>query len=87
MELGSSTCACMGNSIQYYNDMPRLLEALSDHTLSHNSCLRGGASLTVLVEKGGAEMAEKFIRRDAHDSYGAPSVAAMFAEAEHGSGS
>ena len=77
MELGSSTCACMGNSIQYYNDMPRLLEALSNGALSTDSCLRGGASLAVLFERGGAEMAEKFIRRDEHDSYGAPSVAAL----------
>ena len=32
--------ACLGNSIQYYNDCPRLLEALSEGSITQDSCLR-----------------------------------------------
>ena len=39
--------------------MPRLLEALSGGQLAKNSCFRGGASITVLFEKGGKEMETK----------------------------
>ena len=46
-------CACLGNSILYYNDVPRLLEALSDGQLTQRSCLRGGATFTSLLDKGG----------------------------------
>ena len=37
--------AMIGNSLMYYNDLPRLLEAMSAGRLSQDSCLHGSASL------------------------------------------
>ncbi|VEU33594.1 unnamed protein product [Pseudo-nitzschia multistriata] len=37
--------AMIGNSLMYYNDLPRLLEAMSNGRLSQDSCLHGSASL------------------------------------------
>lgn len=37
--------AMIGNSIMYYNDLPRLLEAMSGGQLTQDSCLHGDASL------------------------------------------
>jgi hypothetical protein len=37
--------AMVGNSIMYYNDLPRLLEAMSGGRLQQDSCLHGDASL------------------------------------------
>lgn len=51
--------AFMGNSILYYNDCPRLLEAISGGAIIQNSCLRGGASLVSLFKDGNG-MGEKF---------------------------
>mmetsp|Transcript_4529 Transcript_4529/g.10948 ORF Transcript_4529/g.10948 Transcript_4529/m.10948 type:complete len:513 (-) Transcript_4529:135-1673(-) len=36
--------AMIGNSLMYYNDLPRLLEAMSGGKLSQDSCLHGSAS-------------------------------------------
>jgi hypothetical protein len=56
--------AHIGNSIQYYNDCPRLLESIfKDHygsdKVTQDSCLRGGASLVSIWTKGNG-MATKF---------------------------
>jgi hypothetical protein len=37
--------AMIGNSIMYYNDLPRLLEAMSGGTITQDSCLHGDASI------------------------------------------
>jgi hypothetical protein len=67
--------AHLGNSIQYYDDLPRLLEhmlATKFQTVRQNSCLRGGATLTSLFEKGNG-MATKFGNNNNKD-IGAPTV-------------
>lgn len=38
--------AMIGNSMQYYNDLPRLLEAMADGKLEQNSCLHGNADFS-----------------------------------------
>jgi hypothetical protein len=37
--------AMIGNSLMYYNDLPRLLEAMSGGKLAQDSCLHGAATL------------------------------------------
>ena len=44
--------AFVGNSFIYYNDCPRLIEALSGGNVVQNSCLRGGANFEQLIRKG-----------------------------------
>ncbi len=56
--------AHIGNSIQYYNDCPRLLESMmklhyGSDQVTQDSCLRGGASLVSIWTKGNG-MANKF---------------------------
>jgi hypothetical protein len=55
--------AHIGNSIQYYNDCPRLLQQMLEErfqkSVVQDSCLRGGATLISLLEKGNG-MAKKF---------------------------
>jgi len=84
--------ACLGNSIQYYNDCPRLLERIFWEAgftdAKQDSCLRGGASLPSLWTKGNG-MRNKFATPNAlisnnnstseEPSYdiGAPSVQAL----------
>jgi hypothetical protein len=41
--------AFIGNSMQYYNDLPRLVETLANGKMHQNSCLHGGASLTTIL--------------------------------------
>lgn len=36
--------AMIGNSLMYYNDLPRLLEAMSAGSITQDSCLHGDAS-------------------------------------------
>eukprot|EP00927_Polykrikos_kofoidii_P054091 TRINITY_DN48572_c0_g1_i1.p1 TRINITY_DN48572_c0_g1~~TRINITY_DN48572_c0_g1_i1.p1 ORF type:complete len:306 (+),score=39.99 TRINITY_DN48572_c0_g1_i1:78-995(+) len=50
-----------GNSLIYFNDLPRLFEAIAGESrkILHDCCLRGGANLTSLFEKGNG-MSEKF---------------------------
>jgi hypothetical protein len=64
--------AHLGNSIQYYDDLPRFLEHMLTTkfpTVRQNSCLRGGATLTSLYKKGNG-VATKFSGKD----IGAPTV-------------
>lgn len=59
---GSLSVSFLGNSIQYFNDCPRLVESMLTHagyTVQQDSCLRGGATLTSLWEKGNG-MLHKF---------------------------
>jgi hypothetical protein len=44
--------AFIGNSMQYYNDLPRLLETLANGKMTQNSCLHGGASLSTILVWG-----------------------------------
>jgi hypothetical protein len=44
--------AFVGNSMQYYNDLPRFMEALSDYHLTQNSCLHGDANLESILNTG-----------------------------------
>lgn len=65
--------ACIGNSIQYFNDCPRLLQTLSNGKIDHqDSCLRGGVSLVGLFQQGNG-MRNKFrtpnARIDNSDTY------------------
>lgn len=80
---GWSICFC-GNSMQYFNDCPRLVQSLLEGAygvalVRQDSCLRGGASLTSLWQKGNG-MGTKFstppARRKETGIYdiGAPSV-------------
>ena len=76
--------ALLGNSILYYNDLPRLLEAFGHGALEHpmsgaledgieqDSCLRGGVGFGQLLAKGNG-MTAKF----ATDDKGAPDVASL----------
>ena len=70
--------ALMGNSLLYYNDVPRLLEAFGGSDLfdqgvvEQDSCLRGGVDLRELLARGNG-MEEKF----GEDDPGAPDVASL----------
>ena len=44
--------AFIGNSMIYYNDLPRFMEELSDGHLSQNSCLHGNANFKSLLIMG-----------------------------------
>eukprot|EP00980_Cylindrotheca_fusiformis_P021641 scaffold8505_cov130-Cylindrotheca_fusiformis.AAC.7 len=59
---GSISIAHLGNSIQYFNDCPRFLEHMLNEkyeVVNQDSCLRGGANVTALYDKGNG-MEEKF---------------------------
>jgi hypothetical protein len=80
--------ACLGNSIQYFNDCPRLLERMfqaAGYTdVYQNSCLRGGASIVTLWRKGNG-MQDKFStenaqRPDGSYDIGAPTVQSLLVE-------
>jgi hypothetical protein len=43
----------IGNSMQYYNDLPRFLEAISDGHIEQNSCLHGDSNLHSNLVTGG----------------------------------
>ena len=70
---------------QYYNDAPRLLEAISAAArVTTDCCLRGGASFATLLSKGSG-LADKFStpgarRADGSFDIGKPTVAALLAE-------
>ena len=61
--------ALMGNSVLYYNDVPRLLEAFGGSDLfdqgvvEQDSCLRGGVGFSQLLAKGNG-MEDKFGAED-----------------------
>jgi hypothetical protein len=44
--------AFIGNSMQYYNDLPRFMETLSKNRISQDSCLHGDATLTNILRTG-----------------------------------
>ena len=44
--------AFVGNSMQYYNDLPRFMEALSDKHITQDSCLHGDATLQSILLTG-----------------------------------
>lgn len=79
---GRVRVAFLGNSILYYNDCPRLLEALSaPRSVTQDSCLRGGSTFASLLAKGNG-MASKFaspnaLKPDGSHDVGAPTVRAL----------
>jgi len=48
----SPSISFIGNSMIYYNDCPTLVSDMLECEFHHNSCLRGGATLTSLWEEG-----------------------------------
>ena len=44
--------AFIGNSITFFNDLPRFMQALSNDRIHQNSCLHGGLSFLSLLQKG-----------------------------------
>ena len=48
----TTNIAFIGNSIQYYNDFPRLMEAFGEGRIYQNACLRGSADFTTMLTKG-----------------------------------
>jgi len=73
--------ACLGNSMQYYNDCPRVLEALTQGSIVQESCFMGGSSFKSLFVKGN-KMAKSWSTPAALNStgeydIGAPSVPAL----------
>jgi hypothetical protein len=69
----------LGNSIQYFNDSPRLLEQMLQSRFKHvqqNSCLRGGATLRSLWLEGNG-MRSKFTSKGGKEDIGAASVKAL----------
>jgi len=49
------TVAFIGNSMMYYNDLPRLMERLADGHIVKDSCLHGSASLSTLLVWGNGQ--------------------------------
>ncbi len=64
--LPNISVAFIGNSMTYYNDLPRFLETLSQNHLTQKSCLHGDASLTRILQTGSG-MSEKFRTANALD--------------------
>jgi len=56
--------AILGNSMVYYNDMPRLLERLSLNLIEQKSCMHALSTLTSLLITGNG-MYEKFSTKEA----------------------
>ena len=67
--------AFVGNSIQYYNDFPRLMEAISGYHITQNSCLRGGATLSTILTRGNG-MKTKFKSSNAKTESGGYDIGA-----------
>mmetsp|Transcript_40830 Transcript_40830/g.47742 ORF Transcript_40830/g.47742 Transcript_40830/m.47742 type:complete len:320 (+) Transcript_40830:137-1096(+) len=77
--------AFIGNGFQYYNDMPRVLEALSDGNIIQDSVFRYQGSLYSIANKGNG-MDEVYdqdnvANEDGTYDYGADTVASLFDEA------
>ena len=51
-ERAQTAVAFLGNSILYYNDTPRLVEALGSGSIAQDSCLRGGVTFAQLLRDG-----------------------------------
>jgi hypothetical protein len=45
-DLPNVSVAFIGNSMMYYNDLPRLIEKLGNGHVTQNSCLHGDATLS-----------------------------------------
>ena len=75
-EKSKASIAFLGNSIIYYNDTPRLLEALGGGAIVQDSCLRGGVTLGQLLDRGNG-MQAKFVS----DDKGSPDVASLLSRA------
>lgn len=52
IDLPRISVAFIGNSMMYYNDFPRFMEALSGSAITQNSCLHGDASLWSILRWG-----------------------------------
>jgi hypothetical protein len=48
----SISVAFIGNSMQYYNDLPRLMVEMSEANITQNSCYRPGTSLKTIITHG-----------------------------------
>jgi hypothetical protein len=48
----SISVAFIGNSMQYYNDLPRIMVEISEGDITQNSCYRPGTSLKTIVTHG-----------------------------------
>lgn len=76
--------AFLGNSYQYFNDLPRLFQQLCAHhgvQVETNDCFRGGSSWTTLL-RDGSDMIKKFatppaLRPDGTYDVGEPTVQAL----------
>lgn len=80
-ERASVRVAFLGNSIQYYNDLPRLMKALSNNAIEQDSCYRGNATLSSLFQDGNG-MSMKFqttnaLRPDGTYDIGADTVTSL----------
>lgn len=81
------TFAFCGNSMTYYNDLPRLVEILlaathssgdlSQHWPPQNSCLRGGSNLESLWQDGNGMRSRFTLRPGTNDTIGAPTVQSL----------
>jgi hypothetical protein len=79
--------AFIGNSILYFNDCPRLVQHMLQQrfgTVVQDSCLRGGATLPSLLEKGNG-MKEKFqtlpaVKPDGTHDIGSATVKILLAQ-------
>lgn len=78
--------AFLGNSILYYNDCPRLLEAISapEARVVHDCCLRGGANLAQLLDEGSNMFRpnEASLRSDGTHDAGAATVEALLGQSD-----
>ena len=81
VQISGVRVAFAGNSVLYYNDCPRLLEAIAGGTraVSTDCCLRGGATLKSLLDKGVGDAFELPANRreDGTCDSGAPTVQAL----------
>jgi len=50
-ELPPLSLIFVGNSMFYFNDVPRFMEALSGHLITQNSCLHGGGSISSVIKR------------------------------------
>jgi hypothetical protein len=76
--LPNITVAFVGNSMMFHNDLPRLLETLSEQHMVQNSCFLGDSSLTRILEFGNG-MYKKFatskaLNDDGYYDFGACTV-------------
>eukprot|EP00526_Cylindrotheca_closterium_P018654 CAMPEP_0113628314 /NCGR_PEP_ID=MMETSP0017_2-20120614/14670_1 /TAXON_ID=2856 /ORGANISM="Cylindrotheca closterium" /LENGTH=363 /DNA_ID=CAMNT_0000538613 /DNA_START=204 /DNA_END=1291 /DNA_ORIENTATION=- /assembly_acc=CAM_ASM_000147 len=88
-DLDEISVAHMGNSIQFYNDCPRLLQRMLKYKYKEvisDSCFKGGANVTRLFNQGNG-MEEKFdtpnaLLDDGTYDIGAPNVTSLLQERE-----